>query len=186
MALTSCATLRELAALRQVEFVLERVTGAQLAGVAIDRVTSYRDLSALDIASIGLALARGELPFEITLHVAGLNPAENSVDARLVQMDWTLLLDDRETISGRIDREYLFRPGVRTEVPVTTRADLADFFSDKNAQYLVDLALAVAGVSGASPKRIALRATPTIQTALGPIRYPSAITIVSRTIGGPR
>ena len=32
--------------------------------------------------------------------------------------------------------------------------------------------------------RIALRATPTIDTALGPIRYPQPITIVSRQVGG--
>ena len=177
-----CAALQQFAALRQVEFAIDRVSGSRLAGVSIDRIRNYRELSALEIAAIGVALTRGDVPLDFTLHVAGVNPQENKVTARLLQMDWTLLLDDRETVSGKVEREYLFEPGVKTDLPITIRVDLADFF-EKNAQDLVDLALAVSGAGG-SPKRIALRATPTVQTSMGPIRYPGAITIVSKTIGG--
>lgn len=178
----SCATLQSIAALRRVEFALDHVTDARLAGVAIDRIRDYRDLSALEIARVGTALAAGDVPLDFVLHVSALNPADNSVAARLVQMDWTLLLEDRETVSGTIDREFVLEPGVPGDIPVTIRVDLADFF-EKNARDMIDLALAVAGAGGA-PKRVALRASPTIQTAIGPIRYPEPITIVSTELGG--
>lgn len=181
---TGCATLQQIAALRRVDFTIDRVAQARLAGVAIDSVRSYRDLSALDLANIGVALSRGELPFNFNLHLSALNPAENGVTARLVQLDWTLLLDDRDVLDGATAREYLLEPGVAADIPIAISVDLADFFQ-RNAQDMIDLALAVAGAGGgAEPKRIALRATPTIQTALGPIRYPQPITIVSRTVGG--
>lgn len=184
MSLAGCATLQQIAALRQVDFSIDRVSEARLAGVAIDRVRQPRDLSAVDVASIGAALARGNLPFDFQLHVRALNPADNNVAARLIQMDWTLLLEDRETISGRLEREVVMDPGVPQDIPIRISLDLADFF-EENASDLIDLALAAAGAGG-EPRRIALRAVPTVQTAIGPIRYPQPITIVSGEVGSAR
>jgi hypothetical protein len=181
---TACSMLQQVAALRQVEFTIDSVSSARLAGISIDSVRSYRDLTSTQIAAIGLALARRELPFEFNLHLNALNPSDNGVTARLVQMDWAALLEEREVVSGVISREYQFVPGVPQDVPVEIRVDLADVF-EKNAQDMLELALAVAGAGGA-PKRISLRAQPTIQTVVGPIRYPQPITIVSRTVGGVR
>jgi hypothetical protein len=182
IAIAGCATLQQVAALRRVDFSIDRVAEPKLAGVAVERIRNYRDLSALEIAAVSLALARGDLPFEFTLHLDAFNPVDNSVSARLLQMDWTLLVENRETISGKLEREFVMLPGDTTDVPIPIRLDLADFF-DKNAQDMVDLALAITGQGGA-PKRISLRATPTIQTSIGPIRYPEPITIVSKIVGG--
>ena len=44
--------------------------------------------------------------------------------------------------------------------------------------------LAEAGL-GSRRTEVALRAVPTIDTPLGPIQYPGAITIVRRAVGGP-
>lgn len=179
---TGCATLQSIAALRRVDFAIDRVGNARLAGVAIDRIANYQQLSAVDIARVGTALARGEVPFDFDLHLSALNPPDNSVAARLIQMDWTLLLDDRETVSGSMTREYLLEPGVPGDIPLAISLDLAEFF-ETNARDMIDLALAVAGAGG-EPKRVALRALPTVQTAIGPIRYPEPITIVSTEVGG--
>jgi len=178
----SCATLRSIAALRRVDFSIDGVTGARLAGVALDRVRDAGDLSAVDVARVGGALARGAVPFEFVVHVGALNPEDNGVAARLIGMDWTLLLDGRETVTGRLDREIVLEPGVRGDVPIAVSLDLVEFFG-RNAADLLDLGLAVAGAGG-EPKRIAVRAVPEISTALGPIRYPEPITIVSTEVGG--
>lgn len=184
LALTACATLQQLAALRQVDFAIDRVANAQLAGVSLERIRNYQDLSASETARLALAIANGEMPFAFNLHLSALNPADNSVTARLVQLDWMLLLDDRETISGRTDREILLEPGRVEDIPIAISLDLVDFFQH-NARDFFNLAQAIAG-QGGQPTRIALRATPTVQTALGPITYPEPITIVSREIGGTR
>jgi len=179
--LTGCATLQQIAALRDVDFSVDRVTNVRLAGVDLSGVRSYRDLGITDIGRLTLAVSQGELPMDFRLHLTAENPADNSVDARLVRMDWTLLLQGRETISGVFADETLLRRGQPTDVPIMMSLDLVDFFTG-SAQDLVELALSLSG-QGGSPTEVTLRATPSVDTALGPIRYPRPITIVSREIG---
>jgi hypothetical protein len=179
---SSCATLSQVAALRKVDFSLDRMSGATIAGVRLEGKRSYSDLSALEIARLVGAVTAKNVPLVMTVHVRAENPADNRVTARLVQFDWTLYVKDLETVSGRMTQEYLFPPGQATDVPVAVQLDLWHFFGGR-AQDLFDLAMSAAGVGG--PTNISLKATPTIQTPIGPIRYPTPITIVQRTVGGP-
>ncbi len=181
LAFGGCATFQQIAALRDVDFALQRVVQLRLAGVPLDGVRSYADLSVTDLAQLSLALSRQELPLSFNLVVRGENPPDNRTDARLVRFDWTLLLEDRETISGVFTDEVVFRPGEATTFPLRIELDLLEFF-DGSARELSELVLNLSGQGGA-PTHVALRANPTIQTALGPIRYPGDITIVSTTVG---
>ena len=184
LSLGGCATLQQIAALRAVDFSLDRLAGVRLAGVELDGKTSYSDLSVTDVARLTLALTHDRLPLEFDLLVVGENPADNGTDARLVRLDWTLLLEDRETVSGVFDQEVVFRPGVPTPFPVRMELDLLEFFQG-SARDLGELALSLSGQGGAS-KSVALRAIPTVQTALGPLRYPGAITVLSTEVGDDR
>lgn len=181
LAVGGCATLQQLAALRDVDFALDRVARLSLAGIDLDEKRSYGDLGITDVARLTLALSRNELPLSFDLLVRGENPTENGTDARLVRFAWTLLLEDRETVSGVFDDEVVFSPGVPATFPLTISLDLLDFF-EGSAQDLGELALSLAG-EGGSPKNVAIRAVPTINTALGPIQYPGTITILSAEIG---
>jgi hypothetical protein len=177
-----CATLQQFAALKNVDFALNRVSDLRLAGIEMERIRSYEDLSLIEVGRLALAVSGNELPLDFKLHLMAENPVDNATEARLLQMDWTLLLQDRETLSGLLDREILLPPGQPTEIPLTVGLNLMEFF-EGSARDLLELALSLAGQGGA-PKELALRATPTIQTPLGPMRYPQPITIVSREVGG--
>ncbi|MDJ0767077.1 MAG: hypothetical protein QNJ97_29155 [Myxococcota bacterium] len=181
MVVSACATLQQIAALRHVDFSIDRVSGIELVGINASQVRSYSDLGLADAARVGAAIARRELPVSFRLHLTAENPRDNSVSARLTQMQWTLLLEDTETISGSIGREYVIPPGQPVDIPLTIQLDLFEFF-DRSGPELVDLALNLTGLGG-SPTRITIRATPTINTSLGPISYPQPITIVSRRVG---
>lgn len=182
-ALTGCQSLREISSLRQVDFALDRVSGAQLAGIDIERVRSYNDLTGSDLLRVGRAVSQNEMPFQFTVHVSANNPEENERQARMVAFDWTLLLDERETIAGTFNETVRLPAGEVVDVPLRMELDLLNFF-ERSARDLVELALAVAGAEGAS-SRIQLRARPSIDTPIGPIRYPNDITIVSRDVGTP-
>lgn len=183
LTLAGCQSLREVANLRLVDFDIDRVSNAYLAGVDLSRLQTYEDLRAADIARIGAAVVQRELPLRFQLHLNAENPEGNAVQARLVQMDWTLFLEDRQTVSGVFDDEVLLPPGQTVDIPIAIELDLVRFF-DENARDLVELALAVTGQGGA-PKDVRLEATPTIRTPFGPIRYPEPITIVHRDLGEP-
>lgn len=180
--LAGCATLRQITALRQVDFSLAGVEGGRLAGVELRRIASYNDLSALEIARVAVAVTRRDVPLEFRAVIRADNPPDNRTAATMVKLAWTLLLDDKETINGVLDTAVTIPPGQTARIPIPVRVNLRQFF-DGPAQSLVNLAASVAGV-GSHPTRIAIRAVPTINTPIGPITYPNPITIVSRTVGG--
>jgi hypothetical protein len=178
--LSGCATLQQLTALRRVDFSLAGTAESTLAGVPIQSTRSFSDLSTLQVARLAAALAQGSLPFKTVLQVQASNPSDN-VQARLLKLDWTLFLDDQKTVSGEVEKEYVLPPGQPVTVEVPVQLDLLEFFHDQLHE-LVDLALAATtGEGGTHTMR--LDATPSINTSLGPIRYPEPISI-EKTVGG--
>ena len=185
--LAGCATLSGLAALREVAFDLDRVSEVRIAGINVENKRSWSDLSAYDVARLGVAVLAKDVPLEAVVHVRGENPQSNEVDARLTEMEWELFLEDRKTLEGRLDQDYVFPPGTPVDIPIRVRTDLADVFSDGSANDLFNLALALAD-QGGEPVEVRLDARPTIETSLGRIRYPSTITLrkmVGGTAGAP-
>lgn len=179
--LSGCQTLREVTALKNVKFAIDRVTEANLAGIPVDQLRDRERLSVNQMLQLSQAVQAGELPLDFTLHVNAENPPDNSVQARLVKLDWTLFLNEQETIEGVFDSPTVLPPGEPKEVAIPVRVDLVQFFG-RNVRDLVDLSLAIAGVEG-HDATVALEAQPTVRTSLGPIRYPQPITIVRRDVG---
>lgn len=179
MGLAGCQSLLQLAALRQVHFDIDDVEHVRLAGVRLDHLHSPQQLPPEAFARIGAAFAAGHMPLEFILRVGAENPAENPVAARLVRMDWTLLLDDVETISGVFEDERVIAPGAREVLALSMELDLMRFFQH-NLQGFVNLGLAL---GGHGRQEVALRFRPTLTTPLGPIVYPGHITI-RHTVGG--
>jgi hypothetical protein len=174
-----CRSIREVANLRNVNFRIDRVENARLAGINLSGIESYGDVGASDMLRLSAAIADGRMPLDFTLHVAAENPAANSMNARMTAMDWTLLLEDEETVSGTFDREVVLRPGEPADVPVEVTVDLVRFFDD-NLRSLVNLALAV---SGGETSNVKLRVRPTIRTPVGPMKYPNPIPVVDEEVG---
>ncbi len=177
----SCTTFQQIVALRQVEFRLDGVTDVRLAGIHLSRAVSH-DLTLVDVSRVASAMSSGDLPLDLRLVLSGENPADNPTEARLVRMDWTLLLDDTETVSGVLDEPVSFPPGDRRPFSLGVSLNLVDFV-DGNVRELVDLAQAVAG-QGGDGTEVAVRVTPTVDTPLGPIRYSETITLVRTQVGG--
>ena len=182
LAVAGCATMRSITALRQVDFAIDRMAGLRLAGVNLDGVRRPSDISPLQAARITAAALGGHMPLQFDIHILGTNPQENSTTARLVRFAWTLDLNGRETVSGTLDTAYTFQPGETTDVRLPISLDLNQFFH-QSGQDMIDLALGLAGL-GTKETQVQIRAIPTIDTPLGGIRYPNAITIVKRTVGG--
>jgi hypothetical protein len=167
-ALGGCAFLQSLAALSQVRFDFTRVDGIRLAGVEMDRVRGYEDVRAQDLARLGQALVSNRLPLDLTVHLNADNPSDNPT-ARILALEWTLALADRETVSGVLDREIQIPSGQATNIPIPISLDLLEFF-DGGARELVDLVANIAGVEG-EPVDIRLTLLPTVDTPLGPVPY---------------
>lgn len=182
LVLAGCATLQNIASLSQVAFSLAGVQGGRLAGVPVTRIAAYRDLSVLDVGRLALAVARKDVPLDLQVNVLAANPASNQATATMAKLAWTLLLDNKETVSGVLDTVVALPSGQPVTIPLKLRLNLYEFFGG-SAESLLNLAAGLAGLN-ADPTRITLRATPTINTPFGPIVYPTPITITTRTVGG--
>lgn len=175
--LGGCASLPSSMDLSQVRFTLQRVSDVHVAGIDVSRVASVDDLNMFQVARATLAVSRGQLPLDLTVHIQSENPLANHIAARLVRMDWTLVLDGRDTISGTFDRPVEIAAGSEQEIPLRLSLNLVEYFNEKSAADLLDLALAFAGEGGGIPHGLALRVRPTVDTPLGPIRYGKPILI---------
>lgn len=170
-----CTALQELAALRSVTFAFDRVSGVRVAGVALAPGMRYSDLSLTDVVRVSAAIVTRDVPLELVAHVSASNPAENRVAARMLSLDWTMFVEDRQALDGRVGEPLSIAPGATADVPVAVRLDLLELGSG-GARDLVDLALAIAG-QGTASRELRLELVPTIETSLGPMRYPAPIVV---------
>ena len=176
--LPGCATLQQLSRLPQLDFHLDRVANPDLAGIDLSGVRRFEDLHPVDLLRVAAAVRAGRLPLTFDLHVGAENPTANRYDLRLERLEWTLLLEERETVSGVLAEDLVLAAGGTTDIPIAVELDLLRFF-DEGAS---DLArLAVRAVGAGEPTEVKLRARPTVRTPLGSFRFPNEITIASRS-----
>lgn len=173
--LPGCAALQEVAALRLVSFAFTGVSDVRFVGIPIGPGAGYSGLGVADLARLAAALVARQAPIELVAHVSATNPRENKVAARMVDMGWRLFVEDREALAGALGRAVVIEPGRTVDVPVAVRFDLAGMGAD-GARDLFDLAVAIAG-QGAVRKDLRLELVPTIETSVGPLRYPAPVVI---------
>lgn len=146
-----------------------------MARIRLDPLPTYRSLSATQIARLGLAIASKDVPMGFTIHLEGRNPQSNQVAARLIALAWSYRVDDREILAGRLDEPLRFPPGEAVDVPVAIDFNLYRFFSG-DARAILETAAALSGHAGGIHD-VELRLTPRVDTPIGPMDYPSPITI---------
>lgn len=184
-----CKTIQQvsqtLSNIKKIQFKLDRVSNFSLAGVKLSDIRSVSDVSITDGLRLTQAFNAKSLPADFTLLVAARNPntgasGSQSVAATVTSLDWRLLIDDVETVSGVVNTPMeIPASGETAHIPVKINIDLYRFFGSKGYEHLANLALAVGGLGG-SPARLKLDIRPTVNTILGPISYPGRITIVDR------
>lgn len=176
-----CATLQEIAALRAVGFTFDRVGDVRVAGIPIGSGSQFSNLGVAEGIRLGSAIASRQVPLELVAHVRAENPAANHVAARMVNVDWKLFVADREAVGGTMSDAIMIAPGQIADVPVAVRFDLLTL-ANGGARDLFDTALAIAGY-GTAAKELRLELVPTIETSVGPIRYPAPVVV--RRLAGP-
>ena len=180
LAANGCATLQKFAALRSVAFSFDRVGEVRVAGVSLGPATRFSSLGVADMARLGAAIASSNVPLEFVVHVRAENPAENPVAARMVTVDWRLFIEDHETVAGTLANAITLPPGQGADVPVAVRFNLYSL-ANGGAQDIFETATAIAGY-GTVVKTLRLELVPTIESSLGPIRYPAPV-VLRRTVG---
>lgn len=188
LALSSCSALNDMASalanLQRLKFKIGSVRDFRLMGLDISAKSKLTDFSAVDILNVAQSYKAKKLPVEFVMDVLAVNPNDGTGGTRktvstLTGLECRLLIDDKPTVTGNIDRPVEI-PGTGQEsvIPLRLSLDLLEFFADKRYEDLVGLALAIGGRNG-SATRLALDAQPTVSTPIGPITYPGRLTVIS-------
>ncbi len=166
---------RQVAMLSKCEFKLSSVDQLQLAGVNIQHINKLTDLNIMDAAKITTAAMGSSLPLNFTLNVEAKNP--NSATAGMTKLDWILLIDDIEMVSGvNNQRVQIPANGGTAILPLTIGIDLKQALKGRSADAIANFGLNLAG-AGNKPTRITLKAKPTIMVGSQSIAYPGYLTV---------
>ncbi len=169
--------------LQRLQFKLENATDFKLASIPLSNKKGISDFSITDGLNLANAFKNKKFPTEFILNVAAKNPNDGkagtqSTTATLTSFDWKLYIDGTETINGNINKPIeIPGTGQSTIIPLTMGLDLYEFFGNKGYENVINLALAIGGVSGSTSK-LKLDARPSVTTPIGRIDYPGRITIV--------
>lgn len=165
----------QMAMLTKCQFRLTTLTNAKIAGVGVQNKDSYKDFTVMDVAKVTASYAAGSLPLSFTLNVEAKNP--NTKAAGMSKLDWILLIDDLEVLTGITEQRITIPANGGTEtLPMEMKVDLMKVLESRNIESLANFGMNLAGV-GNKPTRVALRAKPTIYVGTTPITYPDYITI---------
>jgi len=173
---------------QNLQFKLGRADNFVVNSVNISNIKSVSDLSVSDGLRLTQAVANKSLPVNFTLNILVNNPnskssnsgSSSNFDAVISGIDWTLFIDEKETINGRVTTPITVPSGNQTTViPVSIGLDLVKFFGDKSYLDIMNLALAIGGANGSSSK-LKLKMRPTVSIAGFPISYPNYFTVIDK------
>jgi len=174
-ALAACKQLQELTNFAKCEFKIKSIENINLAGINVQQVKTLSDINVADAARLMAAVAQNSFPLQFNLNVDVKNP--NPSQASLNKLDWILIIDDIELLTGTTQNRIQIAPnGGISNYPLAFNFNLKDVLKQKTGQSLINFGLNLAGV-GNQPSRVTLKAKPYINVGNFQIPYPGYITI---------
>lgn len=169
-----CKTIKELTNFAKCKFRYTHITQTQLAGVDVTKVMNYKDLNFTDAAKVGANLAQGKLPLNFTINLQVNNP--HTELAALNKLDWIAFIDDKQLVSGVLNKRVEIAPGQTATLPLTVVADLIQAFKGESKDKLPGYAFGLADKDG-KPRRVGMKVKPTIMVGKMAFAYPGWITL---------
>lgn len=171
--LSSCSILdqtSEMKTFTECTFRLLDVENAVLAGVDIQDVQSFSDLSFTEASNLSMTALSGKLPLGFTVNVEVQNP--NPQKATMNELYWVLFIDDKEITEGKVgDRLNVPPDGGTAIMPVDVHIDLFEVLTGESADAVMNFGMNLSGTGG-TPSRIKLKVKPTIYVGMTRIKYP--------------
>ncbi|MCX6234140.1 MAG: hypothetical protein NT175_05350 [Bacteroidetes bacterium] len=167
--------VNQMANLANCDFRLKSIEQTLLAGIYIQHMQSFAELSFSDVVTITNAIANKTLPLEFILNIEVRNP--NTSPAAMNKMEWILLIDDQELLRGfSYQRVEIPANGGIAIMPLKINMDLMQVLTGVSLQVIKNFGFDLAG-NGNGPTRIKIKAKPTIMIGNHPLTYPGYITI---------
>lgn len=175
MTMSSCVQIQQALQMSRCEFRLKDVSNLTLAGVNVQQIKSWSDISVVDALKITQAFKQNSLPVNFRLNTEIRNP--NTATAALNQLDWILMLDQSQIAQGTTSQRVEVPANGGTAImPLTISTDLKSLFSSEPLTSLANMVLGMTDATG-KPTKLTLKAKPYIAVGSTTIPYPGYINI---------
>lgn len=175
LALGSCKALMQYTNILKCDFRMESLKNPTVAGIDVNSVKSFSDLSFLQAGKITTAYLGGNVPLVFTLNMEAKNP--NTTEARLAQFDWIVKIDDVQIASGTNQSEYVIPANDgRKIIPLRISVNLLDVINKESKDTLINFGLNLADASD-KPTRVSLQIRPTVNVGSVPVTYPGYLSL---------
>ncbi len=172
----SCKQFKQMANFTKCQFRMSTVQNTNLAGVNVQQIQSLSDLNLLQAGKITAAYASGTMPLTMTLNVEAQNP--NDATAAMNRMEWILLIDGKEIVTGILNDRVTVAPGGgTTTIPVQIKADLRKIMAKNSMQENIDIGMGLAGTGNKPSPKLSMKIKPSIMIGNRTIPYPGYITL---------
>ena len=169
-----CASLKQMANLRNCEFRYEGIERISLAGIDLSGIKSLHDLGFINSGKILEAGSRGSLIADLNIKIGARNP--NSSLAAMNRLEYIVLLDGNQLLNGSLDQRIEIPAKGETTFSVEVKTDLLKALQYQSTQSLINLALNLAD-EGQTVSHITIKVKPAIAIGSGFINYPGYITL---------
>ncbi len=173
MAISSCKTLMSYTNILRCDFRMESLKNPQVAGISVNSIKKFSDLSFIQAGKLTTAYLGGNVPLDFTLNMEAKNP--NTTEARMAQFDWIVKIDEVQIASGTNQSEYVIAANAGKQIiPLRISVNLLDVINKDSKDALFNFALNLADASD-KPTRVGLQIRPTVYVGSIPVTYPGYI-----------
>lgn len=175
LALGSCKALMSYTNILKCDFRMESLKNPTVAGIDVNSIKSFSDLSFLQAGKITTAYLGGNVPLVFNLNMEAKNP--NTTEARMAQFDWIVKIDEVQIATGTNQSEYVIPPNDGLEIiPLRISVNLLDVINKDSKDALINFGLNLADASD-KPTRVSLQIRPTLNVGGVPVTYPGYLSL---------
>jgi len=175
LAMGSCKTLMSYTNILKCDFRMASLKNPTVAGINVNNIKSFSDLSFMQAGKITTAYLSGNIPLNFNLNMEAKNP--NTTEARMAQFDWIVKIDEVQIASGTNESEYVIPANEGTEIiPLRISVNLLDVINKDSKDALVNFGLNLADASD-KPTRVSLQIRPSVYVGNIPVTYPGYINL---------
>jgi LEA14-like dessication related protein len=176
--LASCGILKKMQTFAKCDFKLKSLDPIMLAGVNIQKKSSFNNLNIFDVAKVTAAYIVKSVPIDITANIFATNP--NSSPAAMTKMDWIFYIDKTQIVSGILNKRIdIPANGGTATFTVEIKADLIKVLSGQSKESIQNFAFGLTDANNKASSRITLKVKPYVTIAGINISYPDYFTLTT-------
>ncbi|MFT4032015.1 MAG: hypothetical protein QM669_06315 [Siphonobacter sp.] len=177
--LTRCGVNKQIAeakTLGECKYNIVSADSIYLAGIDIRQFRTFEALNPLRYPQLSAGLLQRNVPLDAHINLDIANPTSRM--AAINQLEYRILLTNKELANGFINQRIVVEPGAHTRVPVKLSTNAFQLLSDAATRdAFIQLVQNLAGNNSVKPSKLTIKIKPTLAIGNKQVNYPGYITI---------